>query len=407
MLKLFKYVVLFFLPVFINHTAVSQELTIHTKEIELLIEEWNILHNGHIPDGFKNIYAEQILFYTEQMPRTKAIRLKKKLFARKPDYRQRIHPDIQYTGYTSGIIKCQFTKDVWEKSKWKPYPSYLLVKYEQERHWIVGESDLPTDHNLSYKLELGKEAELKILPEKIASIKKDSVKESAMTGKNPYTMLLRSKEMITVPKRYIFFLIILLISGGLLIFLSESVRVRKKKRKSKIEKKVDAKTRVNQEIQKKVMIEPFVLIENQLKQSAFKTFVLSLLDPVYFTYIKARENVITPGNPMENDIEPLLEFQLKNNQAGPKTFAIQTLYREDTGETDVELFSERRLRFNNQFEREIDLYYVVGVGGPPEHPNDLYLLPSQQVKTMFLSKETLRPFRKTGRFTFNNSGILQ
>ena len=39
--------------------------------------------------------------------------MKKLLFVRNPEYKQRINSDIKYTFHENGIVKCDFTKEVW------------------------------------------------------------------------------------------------------------------------------------------------------------------------------------------------------------------------------------------------------------------------------------------------------
>src|SRR5437870_7845964 len=86
---------------------------IDSREIEQLINEWNFANNTRSVDGFANVYQKKLLFYTQTVSRSAAIALKQKLFQREPGFEQRIVTTITYTPYTSGVIKCDFTKEVF------------------------------------------------------------------------------------------------------------------------------------------------------------------------------------------------------------------------------------------------------------------------------------------------------
>src|SRR4051812_20672077 len=90
----------------------GQQLSINTKKIDQLIAEWNYIHNEQLSERFQNVYDDELLFYTENVPREKATLLKKLLFVRNPQYNQRIASDIKHSLYKNGIVKCEFTREI-------------------------------------------------------------------------------------------------------------------------------------------------------------------------------------------------------------------------------------------------------------------------------------------------------
>ena len=140
-------------------------------------------------------------------------------------------------------------------------------------------------------------------------------------------------------------------------------------------------------------------IENHLKQSAFRNYVIGLFQISNFKYIKPKPNSISPADQAGDDPQPILEFQ-GESENGVENFGVQCLYREDTGSTDITLFSQDHLDFNRQFVEEIDLYYLLGIGGAPEKPSGLYLLPARQLNSTVILREDLKNFRKSGMFLY-------
>ncbi len=126
-----------------------------TTIIKNIVYEWSDAHNSHDIAKLSNLYAPELLFYCKNRSKDECIKIKADAFKGAPDFRQKIISNIAITFYKSGIIKCEFTKDVSFKDKWKSYPSYLLLENENNEYLIVGESDKITDANMNYDLNLG------------------------------------------------------------------------------------------------------------------------------------------------------------------------------------------------------------------------------------------------------------
>jgi hypothetical protein len=401
---LWKYLLLIASAVLLS-SAMGQQLSVNTKKIDMLIEEWNIIHNGRVLDGFENIYDDELLYYTERIPRSKVTSLKRQLFLTNPDYRQRITSDVKYTLYTNGLVKCEFTKDVWENSKWNSYPSYLLVGFKNKGYWIVGESDYITDKKFKYTPKTGKALDVEILSGIITS---DTAHVKAKKISTAGVRSVPEKDVISLQKDQVYIVGGLLGVSVLILLISLSFKRKKKSAKKTTlrEQSVNrgsqalGKNRDLPEEQLKVPEESYHLIEYQLKQSAFKAFVIKLFDPLSFTMHKPRAHAFLTQHGFVKELESNLEFEVNNNHSGPAWIAIQCLYKEDTG-NEIRLFTPAFLQLLAQIEREIDLYFVIGIGGPPSTPDELYLIPSRQLKSERVRKEDLKAFRRSGRFFYN------
>ena len=134
------------------------------------------------------------------------------------------------------------------------------------------------------------------------------------------------------------------------------------------------------------------------KQTVFESYVLTLFDPLFFKY--ERSFVRSESAAMSEIIE--LVFHSKTTDE--VKFAVLPLFLEDAGDnTEWKLFDEETLQQNRRYseENDVDLYYVVGHGGAPDDPHELFLLPAQLVKYEFVVPQALQPFRKTGMFFYN------
>jgi hypothetical protein len=390
--------------------------------------------------GFDNIYANDLLFYTERMSKPEAINRKKKLFQKFPDFRQRIVSDVKYTFYENGTIKCDFTKEVRQKSDWKPYPSYLLLKInERNRPVIIGESDYHTDKILKYKLQLGEVTTREILTQTgsnevnngdVDNPDKDSIAPTASdTVLHSARNTIPFFENISIPKGYIFILIALLLIGAVAIFFAEPSRKKVTiTQPNRVPKQLN-----NGPARNTVMVEePVRRPERQERQSAtpepssrmkerksnnesekqlvFEEFVVTLFDPLYFKFKKRKARLVYAGAAGEESSHPYLEFQFSNKTGDNSTFAVKTIFKNVSyAERTVKLFNHEQQRFHNQFlaESDVNLYYIVGIGGGPDSPQEIYLIPGSHLRSGVVALEALQPFRKLGMFFYNvSSGRL-
>ena len=406
-------------------TGVSQQLGIDTDEIESLIDEWNFANNTRNVHSFEKVYAANVVFYTENVTRRRAIALKQKLFKSKPYFRQRITTEITYKPYSKGVVKCDFTKEVFERTYWKKYPSYLLVSYENNKYLIVAESDYATDRVLKFKPDIGEPITFEKSLDHPDTIAIDSnnkvpavpsvtasdsvIADSKATAAAPATapgkfdlsnfdidVLLsdiRSMGMITVPVGYVFILIGMLVIGGLMIVVADSFRTGNRRR-----------TRIT-----KHHAEAEHVVRDFKTQSGFESFVVTLFDPLFFKCKRLKNEHVYAGTGGNAEIGPdvVIDFKQKDTHA---RFAIKCQYYANIAKNEVQLFTTERQRLFRQFEQEsdMDVYYVMGFGGSPDDPRELFFLPAKAVKGEYISKAALKQYSKSGMFYYNrNTGRIQ
>ncbi len=404
--------------------GVSQQLGIDTDEIESLIDEWNFANNTRNVHSFEKVYASNVLFYTENLTRRRAIALKQKLFESKPYFRQRITTEITYKPYSKGVVKCDFTKEVFERTYWKKYPSYLLVSYENNKYLIVAESDYATDRVLRFKPDIGEpitfEKSLdhpdtvspdsgKDIPAASVAVSDSALQDSTTIAAGPATAPaqfdlssldpavilsdIQSMGMVTVPVGYIFILIGMLVVGGLLIVVADSVRTTRRRRTKITKQHAEAEH----------------VVRDFKTQSGFESFVLTLFDPLFFKCKRLKNEHVYAGKggTAEKGPDFVIDYEQKDTHA---RFAIKCQYYANVAKNEVQLFTSERQRSFRQFEQDsdMDVYYVMGFGGSPDDPRELFFLPAKAVKGEYISKAALKQYSKSGMFYYNrNTGRIQ
>lgn len=386
--------------------AHAQAMRIDTRGIESVIDEWMFANNGRNLESFRRVYADDLLFYTQQLSETRAIELKQQLFELKPYFKQQITTPITYTPYTSGIIKCEFTKEVFEKTHWKEYASYLLVSYEDNRYHIVGESDIATDRVLKYTLQIGdpmsfedtgSRADIAVTDTSQIATASERVFESVKSFLNVERideMLpdISAMGVVTVPRGYVYMLIALLSIGGVMLIIADSVQARKRVRRNAMLPKSDEAERV---------------VRDFKVQSVFEAFVITLFDPLYFQYKRPKQQRVYAGDPRLSQAAPDLIFQFRQKDTEVQ-FAILCRYYKHIAKNEVQLFPPEVRRGLEQFGQDLELYYVLGFGGSPDDPKELYFVPSGDVNGEYVTKSSLRQYSKSGMFYYNRrTGRIQ
>jgi hypothetical protein len=391
-----KRIVLLFIIIFFSDQFYGfgqDRLSVSTKEIDRLINEWNFANNQRSFQTFQSIYAPDLLFYTQRVNKEKAIQIKQELFSKSPDFQQKLIGQVRYIPYTSGVTKCVFVKEVPQGKRAKRYNAYLLVSYDQGKFLIVGESDEETDHKLGYTLDLGQQIEF---DREVDSVTQDSVVivtasttsqesrfiRSPVTDMNSALTYVTAKEPMLIRRDYIFILVGLLLAGGMLIVVADTLQGRSSRRKPR----KGANGNTNE-------------FELYKLQTDFQKFVVTLFDPLYF-----RHKRIHPQQQEGEPIASLVAFDFQNKQAHGK-FVVQTVYVPQEKISDIHLLSRNRLSqlYHYQKTHAMDVYVIVGLGGQPDDPREVFLLPANMLHER-VTYEGLKPYRKSGMFFYHADG---
>ena len=104
---------------------------------------------------------------------------------------------------------------------------------------------------------------------------------------------------------------------------------------------------------------------------------------------------------------PDLIFQFQQNETQVR-FAILCRYYKHVARNEVQLLSSDIRKGLEEFEAGLDLYFVLGFGGTPDDPKELYFVPASDVNGEYINKATLLRYSKSGMFYYNRrTGRIQ
>lgn len=347
---------------------------------------WNKLNTEQNLRDLGKMYPESVVGYGVKSSTAKFMEAKAKFFKWSESFTQTIVSDFIIKRYKGGQIVCEFEKQITFKGKTKNYPSYLVYEKQAGDYLIIEEGDAITDANTGHKLQLG---ELKSV---------DSVALSDIRT-TPMTLIV------------VIGIAVILLLGFLAYFYRNSHQ--KTKRMFQIHQEQagangnqsqgtsqNAKTEVRseQDIQKE-------------KGDEFEKFVRRSFNTEYFETIHWTSDKGVDGVYARSNQNPDLVMQLNLNE-GSYRFAVECKWRTKlSGDNEVEICRSDQLDRYKTYGRKnrMEVFIALGVGGKPEYPEKLYIIPLREVrhhrvKSYFLQnyyKEPGKPF-----YYNTNSSIL-
>lgn len=140
------------------------------------------------------------------------------------------------------------------------------------------------------------------------------------------------------------------------------------------------------------------------KGDKFEQYIVKKFDKGFFKMKEWRGDKYIDGLYAESNMNPDLEYEFILNSFSSK-FALECKFRQNLYNREVELAKERQIQIYKKFEleRQIPVYIALGLGGNPEKPAELFLIPLKCLSTNKISYESLLKFKKEtdGHFYFN------
>lgn len=181
---------------------------------------------------------------------------------------------------------------------------------------------------------------------------------------------------------------ILLIAGAILIVAGLIIKYGKKnevqnKREPSIQPKNTSSTKDNSD-------------ENKAKGDAFEKYVVLKFDTGYFTIKEWRSDKIVNGiYPVSNHFPDLeIEFNYRKKQIRD-TFAVECKYRNGFYKNIIEWAQGYQLDNYKKYAAEIKIpvFIVIGVGGQPEYPSEVYIVPLEKIKNTVFTRDFLSSYK--------------
>lgn len=155
--------------------------------------------------------------------------------------------------------------------------------------------------------------------------------------------------------------------------------------------KVNAKPTVNEKTQQ----DDFD--ENKAKGDAFEKFVVKNFDQKYFTLQEWRSDKYVDGiYAVSNhfpDLEVVFNFKTKGvNEA----FAIECKWRGYYYKNEIKWAENYQINNYKEYAAKLNIpvFVVIGIGGKPEKPNELFIVPLPNMKDNVISKTELENYKK-------------
>jgi hypothetical protein len=318
-------------------------------EIKAIVYKWNEIHNTHNSIEFIDLYDTRVLFYGREIGLDSCYAKKARFL--NSSFQQEIISPITLTYFSSGTVKCDFTKQTTFKTKVNQYICYLLIKNIRGTYKITGESDVISDQNKRVQLYLGNE------------ILSPSAKKTKV-----YTI--------------VFALIFSSIIIGLIL--------RFKRKPSQQVKRTIARPTKNK-----------ISIEDSPKGYDFEKFIVERFDGTYFTLLEWRSDKFHNGKFPISSTLPDLEYEFNSNRHKVK-FAVECKWRKGFFDYKLEWAKPYQIANYKNYEAAngIRVFVVIGIGGLPENPESLYIIPLSRISDSIFSEYHLRPYLRYKKGNF-------
>lgn len=145
---------------------------------------------------------------------------------------------------------------------------------------------------------------------------------------------------------------------------------------------------------------------NKAKGDAFESFVVQQFDKKYFTLQEWRGDKYVDGNyPVSNHFPDL---EVSYNWKDVKDhFAIECKWRKNYYKEAIEWAKGYQLKNYKEYanKTKLPVYVIIGVGGTPNRPKDLFVIPLKDILVESIDKASLIPYRKKvgSRFFWDTS----
>lgn len=359
---------------FYQTQAVAQELQVEVAAVKNLISEWNKAHTASTVQTLSLLYSETVNFYGASLDRSKCISIKRAALEKQKDFAQMISNEQVLSGYSSGVIRCDFVKTVSRNNRTVNYQAYLIVKQFGGDYFIVGESDLITDKNIKNEPDLGEKVAIKEVMSNV--IKKADGESKVPSDASKLTPFGDLK--------------LILLVGSLALGLTGILVLSKRKRKSIASRTIKNITKDHDaadSVEKGLVFEKFIVQQFDIYKG-------------YFTLLDWRSDKFHRGVFPKSSQNPDLVYQYKHKDF-VRTFAVECKYRSRAFNGSIQIMDKNNYKTYEAFHRnEMPVYIALGIGGEPNNPTEMYLIPFQQVKLEMYYNE-LSKYRKPRKFFYD------
>ena len=190
-----------------------------------------------------------------------------------------------------------------------------------------------------------------------------------------------------------YFLIVL----GLILAVWGIIIVSKPQQKKAINTEQPVKSKDTSKSIEKENIKQDDFDENKAKGDAFEKFVVKNFNQKYFTLQEWRSDKYVDGIYAVSNHFPDLEVIFNFKEKGVKeAFAIECKWRKNYFKNEIEWAKDYQIKNYKEYADKLNIpvFVVIGVGGEPEKPNELFIVPLPKMKVNVITKSELANYKK-------------
>lgn len=139
------------------------------------------------------------------------------------------------------------------------------------------------------------------------------------------------------------------------------------------------------------------------KGKAFEKFVVTKFDPKYFEFLEWRGDKFHKGMYPLSNKNPDLEYAFHHKQHHVR-FAVECKWRFEFRDDAIKWTDAIQMEHyqSYQSQEQIPVFVVIGVGGTPAQPNELYIVPLDKMHKdqLYLTSRFLQPFSRSTSSSF-------
>jgi hypothetical protein len=127
----------------------------------------------------------------------------------------------------------------------------------------------------------------------------------------------------------------------------------------------------------------------------FTKAVIAKFDKKYFKLKEWRSDKFDGGVYPEANMYPDLEFEF-NLRDTKSLFAIECKWRKNYYKNGIEWAKDYQLKNYKKFktDKNIPVFVAIGVGGTPEKPSEVYIVPLSAIENTFITQTELKNYQK-------------
>jgi hypothetical protein len=350
--------------------VVAQELEVDVHRVRDLVSEWNKAHTINTVGNLSLLYSDTVDYYGSKLRRRTCIAMKRAFLEKQKDFVQVLTNELVLSGYDNGAIRCDFVKKVSHQNRTVDYRSYLIVKRIDGNYLIVGESDWITDRNIKHEPDLGtrvtiKEVQFPLIGEK--------------SKRNLATIVILSALLVCGLVGFIF-----------LFRNQKSPNITKTPEPLVSQAPVPTATL---DLPSKAAAEN----KEYEKGLAFENYIVEQFarNKDFFTLLEWRSDKFYKGIFPESNRDPDLVYQFASKDF-VRTFSVECKYRSGMlFNNTINLMTEDKYRIYQTFHRtKMPVYIALGVGGRPNRPKEIYLIPFDYVKPVMAMDEVFKYWQR-------------